>query len=776
MLAGCASLVWGAAAASSAEPLVVPQRPAPSTWQRTLCGSIATATPEIPAGSVEIDRDYPGNDMRLCGAVGCVMAVNATRQECAAKCYGLCVGYVFEAAACSGTGNALCWTKFQMVEGHSQPRACFTSQRVAKNASNGTDLATKWANDVSADTTPLPEYPRPQMVRTAIPRSTFRTAPTQATLRDTGDRSQWQNLNGLWEWEPLPDPSCCAPRPIPTVPTPAFGKALSKSILVPFPMESCLSGVAPTVTSTFHRSMFYRLTFSLNSSVAESTGRTLLHFGAVDWQSVFWVNGREVGNHTGGYDSIDLDITDALRAKDPAASIHELIVYVYDPSETGFQPAGKQRISANQFPSGGTYTSTSGIWQTVWLEVVPDAYIRALSLEQNSADTLAVSATAVQGAAGDGAITFRAYARGGTHVIASATAASGATALLKISAPRLWGPDDPYLYDLTATTATDVVVSYFGLRTIRVGKKESEQNKDSSATRPLLNERFTFFAGWLDQSWWPDGQYTAPTDEALASDVAAVQMFGLNMVRLHMKVNPERWYYHADRLGVVVFQDMPQKFVKPADAVPENIPAFVADLRAMIAGRKNHPSIVQFTVTNEDDCWELFNATAPYDLPKLLALVRELAPHHLIDMNSGSSGNWQLATANMSLGDVNDYHTYPAPQANRNPNATATQYAMVGEFGGAGAFVQGRLWANCFAYLILGTPLDEAQAYIQMAQTLAVWSEHLSASVYTQITDVEEECDGFLNYDRTNKFDAPTTKAIAAANQALIRAHSSQKE
>ena len=489
---------------------------------------------------------------------------------------------------------------------------------------------------------------------------------------------------------------------------------------------------------------------------------------------MFWVNGREIGNHTGGFDGIDLDITDALCHKDGA--LHELIVYVYDPSDLGFQPKGKQRITASQYPGGGQYTSTSGIWQTVWLEAVPTTYISAISLDQNSADTLAVSAAVVQNAAAarssavDPAITFRAYERGGTQVIATGTASAGATALLKIAMPRLWEPGDPYLYDITATTATDAVVSYFGLRTIRVGKEEH-----SSMTRPLLNGDFTFFAGWLDQSWWPDGQYTAPTDEALASDIAAVSMFGLNMVRLHMKVNPERWYYHADRMGVVVFQDMPQFFVKPAAAVPEHIPAFIADLRAMIVGRKNHPSILQFTVTNEDDCWPIFNATAGYDLPRLLALVRELAPHHLVDMNSGGSHLWQKATANASLGDVNDFHSYPAPQANRDPNATATQYAMVGEFGGAGAFVGGHMWANCFAYLTVDTPLEEAQAYINMTKTLLAWSEHLSASVYTQITDVEEECDGFLNYDRTNKFNAPTTKAIAAANQAVIRAHSSSR-
>ena len=212
-----------------------------------------------------------------------------------------------------------------------------------------------------------------------------------------------------------------------------------------------------------------------------------------------------------------------------------------------------------------------------------------------------------------------------------------------------------------------------------------------------------------------------------------------------------------------------QLFVKAAAAGPETVPAFIADLAAMIAGRKNHPSIVQFTVTNEDDCWEIFNSTAPTTLPGLLALVRSLAPNHWVDMNSGGSYTWQKATAGMSLGDVVDYHAYPAPQ--RIPNATGTQYAMVGEFGGAGAFVRGHNWGKCFAYLTADTPLEQAEAYVNMTKLLVAASDRVSASVYTQITDVEEECDGFLNYDRTNKFDDAATQMIAAANTALIGAN-----
>jgi beta-galactosidase/beta-glucuronidase len=533
--------------------------------------------------------------------------------------------------------------------------------------------------------------------------------------------------------------------------------------------------------------MWYRLTFvTTNSTATRVPGRrTILHFGAVDWQSAFFVNGKHIANHTGGYDAINLDISDAL--KQNSSELNELVVYVFDPSNLGEQPNGKQNIGRPTDAGGGQYTPSSGIWQTVWLEVVPVVYIGNLSLSQNSKDTLAISA-AVEGAADgiDGisnhTLVFNVYEIGSTKVIATGTAAPGSVVSLKIPSPRLWGPNDPNLYDikvtlLSSSSATiaaapvDEVVGYFGLRSFRLGKQQP-----ANVTRPLLNGQFTFLAGWLDQSWWPDGQYAAPTDEALSSDVQAVPMFGLNMIRLHMKVNPERWYYHADTVGVVVFQDMVQK-ICVNKCTKQMLEYYVADLKAMINGRKNHPCIVQFTLLNEEDMWQLFE-TQPWDLPGLLEFARTLAPDHLIDMNSGGNGAFGKSAARARLGDVVDVHTYPSP--NVKPNTTDTQYAMLGEFGGVGAFVAGKEWRpptpkqkSCFAYNLplhpLATPTDEAHAYIQMADLLLSWSDQLSASVYTQITDVELECDGFLNYDRTNKFDDMSTAAIKAANRRLTR-------
>jgi len=357
-------------------------------------------------------------------------------------------------------------------------------------------------------------------------------------------------------------------------------------------------------------------------------------------------------------------------------------------------------------------------------------------------------------------VTYEAMDVSGT-VVATAIAPCGQLTRLSIPSPKLWSPTSPTLYDLRVTShqsesnVMDRVVSYFGLRTFELGP-------GPAGDRPLLNGKFTFLAGFLDQSWWPDGQYTAPTDAALAHDVEAVPMFGLNMIRLHQKVNPERWYYHTDRLGVVVLQDMVQKYGHATNAT---VPYFVADLKAMISGpRGNHPSIVQYETFNEGDCWRVFTSP-PYDVAGIVQLSKQLDPTRLVDTDSGGQAN------SLHIGDVNDIHSYPYP-GDVQPNAS--QYAMVGEFGGIGAFVPGKEWKpqSCHTYKYVATPAEEASTYIGMAQTLLNRSDHVSASVYTQTTDVELECDGFLNYDRTNKFDSTATAAIREANQALIHARS----
>jgi hypothetical protein len=517
--------------------------------------------------------------------------------------------------------------------------------------------------------------------------------------------------------------------------------------------------------------MWYRLTFDaarVSSSNGNGTGNgngtTLLHFGAIDWQSIVLMNGVKLGQNTGGYNGFTYDVAAHLK---PAGN--ELLVFAHDPSDTGAQPNGKQRISAIDLPGGDTYTPSSGIWQTVWMEAVPPTYISSLST--NQASTTAVTIAANLGGAGAEATAslsvrfdVMANSSGKSVVVASATGAPGANVTINVPAARLWHPTDPHLYDVRVTLvraghAVDVVTGYFGLRTFTLGADVKGTGK-----RPLLNGKFTFLAGFLDQSWWPDGLYTAPTDDALAFDIKAVAMFGLNMIRLHQKVNPERWYYHADKLGVVVFQDMVQKGW-PYNANESTAPLFLADLRAMITGpRSNHPSVVQWDIFNEDDCWKRDG----FDVNGTVAMVRGLSGNRrLINTNSGGGAN------DFHIGDVNDDHSYSRPlPAHVVP--WKTQYSMLGEFGGQKFGVVGKEWmpGSCFNESGINTASDMADSYIAMAETLQtrVAAEYLSASVYTQTTDVELECDGFLNFDRSAKFGATDVARIKQANENLINA------
>ena len=568
---------------------------------------------------------------------------------------------------------------------------------------NGTaDIPTRWGKQVSAATTPLPAYPRPRMVRTSTP-------PTCSldTLRDTGDNATWTNLNGLWEWEPVrcdvprkncpamnPPLLCCPSGNFSTVPP--FGRTLSRSILVPFPQESCLSGVAPRSSDAVAMRSWYRLTFTLPA--AASGRRQLLHFGAVDWHATVFVNKKMVANHTGGYDGFTADVTDALAAH---GGENELLVWVYDPSETGPQPSGKQRLGVLSNPGELwtiVYTSSTGIWQTVWLETVGVDYISDVAVDQASLDTVTINVSAVLSIAANSlsttAVTVTALDGGVT--VGSATGPPNSQLKIKLPTPKLWDPNDakPHLYDLSVKLSSgDEVLSYFGLRTWSLtpgfgevadgpvlsgvdiggrdlrgcsqfnncsvadragcremcqgtpgclgwvfsncsssnncwlksdvglnctttmrrahgvgfslscstegqGCRESQVLGYRSAPRPLFNGRHTFFTGALDQSWWPDGQFTAPTDFALQEDLLEVKRMGFNMLRLHQKVNPERWYYFADKLGVAIFQDMPQKYLAQG-RTNETVKFFVDDLKAMVAGRGSHPSILQYTAFNE---------------------------------------------------------------------------------------------------------------------------------------------------------------------------------
>jgi len=684
-------------------------------------------------------------------------------------------------------------------------------QRTQCGSPSGTaDIPSKWALTVSADKQPLPEFPRPMMVR-----SNGEISPS--LLRDVGAQN-WQNLNGLWQWEKAASS------------TPPFNHTLAGTILVPFPVESCLSGVAPKKSADIVKNMWYRLEFKVSVASSHSL---LLHFEAVDWQTTVYVNGHRVGNHTGGYDGFSFDVT-----KYVTSGSNELLVYVFDPSDSGAQPNGKQRISALDRPGGDTYTPSSGIWQTVWLEQVPTVHISSLRLGY---DLTSVTVRAIVSGGQD--VSFAVMDN--SKVVATGKGKSHESVTIKIPSPKLWSMESPFLYDLQVTSGADVVMSYFGLRTftlidhkspitpptgpqsgidraggdmagspfkmdkadpnlcwaqcnktsgceswayavpgcdsykdptcwLKSGHEGTRNEKcrvsgdqgQSSGTvkRPVFNGKFKFLAGWLDQSWWPDGQYTAPTDEALKSDITAIKTFGMNMIRLHQKVNSERWYYHADVVGVAVMQDAVQKYGHASQAT---IQPFIHDLVAMIEGRGNHPCIIQWETFNEGDCWEVFK-TEPYTVQEIVALARKTDwQNRLVNTDSGGGAN----NPPWNVGDVNDIHDYPYP---KHPMPSSSKYAMIGEFGGIGAFIKGKEWVpgKCHTYLKVDTPAEEASTYVKMAGQILAVTGDVSASVYTQITDVELECDGFLNYDRTNKFSAAETKSIFNSNQALIKSKS----
>jgi len=402
-----------------------------------------------------------------------------------------------------------------------------------------------------------------------------------------------------------------------------------------------------------------------------------------------------------------------------------------------------------------SYTPSSGIWQTAWLEAVPEEYIKSINIDQASLDEVTITADVVRNALQQVEITADANVANedfihvlvldGERQVAQASGSYGSPLSIKMHKPKLWSPTSPHLYDVKVTFKTDVIFSYFGLRTF------TKETPNGIAT-PMLNDNFTFMLGVLDQSFWPDGLYTAPTDAALEADILKAKALGFNMIRLHQKVNPERWYYHADKLGLVVFQDMVQKF---HHASKDTVPLFVQDLKAMIIGRRNHPSILQWIIFNEADCYRVFIGEKEYDIRGIYALVQELDPKRVIDVGAGNR-----------MGDVLDMHHYPDPDDQR---PSFRGYAMVGEFGGLGTFVPQKEWVpnSCHAYTDFPDTSGFEERYRQMAQSIQDKAGCLGAAVYTQLVDVEAGCNGFFNYDRSSKFNDTMLQMIRDENMAI---------
>ncbi|KPK50010.1 MAG: glycoside hydrolase family 2, partial [Planctomycetes bacterium SM23_25] len=565
-------------------------------------------------------------------------------------------------------------------------------------------LMTRWAKDVSPETV-HGEYPRPQMVR-----------------------QDWQNLNGLWQYAMAAEGEA-----------PPVGKDLDGKILVPFPIQSALSGVMQHADR-----LWYRRTFTVPK--AWKGRRVLLHFGAVDWEAAVYVNGKQVGDHRGGYDAFAFDISDALTG----SGKQELIVGVFDPTNDGNQPRGKQVKN----PKGIWYTAVTGIWQTVWLEPVPQTHIRRLVLAPD-VDKKCLTVVAELGGPTEGkgvkptggpadALTVEVTVSDGGAKVATMRGGAGDRVPVSVPDPKLWSPDSPHLYDLKVELKTttdgktlDSVDGYFGMRKIEIGKDEK------GLTRMLLNGKFVMQVGPLDQGWWPDGLYIAPTDAAFKYDVEITRRLGFNMTRKHVKIEPERWYYWCDRLGLLVWQDMPSGNNK----TPESQKQFEKELVAMVEAFRNHPSIIMWVVFNEG--W------GQHDTERYCQVVKEVDPARLVSNASG----W----ADKKCGDILDVHSYPNPKGAR---PEPTRAAVQGEFGGLGLAVPGHTWKKeHWGYRGMADAEELTAGYERVLRTIYEMKDSmgLSGAIYTQITDVEVECNGLLTYDRA--VIKPDLERVAAANR-----------
>ncbi|MEY4570028.1 MAG: Evolved beta-galactosidase subunit alpha [Verrucomicrobiota bacterium] len=541
---------------------------------------------------------------------------------------------------------------------------------------------------------PLPEYPRPQMTR-----------------------SNWLNLNGIWQFK-----AGNVGDPVPT------NQTLAGEILVPFPMESVISGVAAQ-----HPRSWYRRQFVVPP--AWSGQKILLHLEAVDWESEVFIDGVSCGIHRGGYDKMTYDITSKVTTAGP----HEMIVRVYDPTDSAGYPRGKQTL--DKALNDVIYTSCTGIWQTVWLEPVPQTSVEDLKLVPDIDNSrLNVTVTLAGATAG---MTVTAVAKDGDTVVGTVTGAPNAVLQLSVPTPKLWSPSSPFLYNLEVTvsngaTQLDSVGSYFGMRKISLGTS-------GGFVKMLLNNQFTFQYGPLDQGFWPDGIYTAPTDDALKSDIEQAKILGCNMIRKHIKVESARWYYWADKLGMLVWQDMPSCNSYNSEAQPIDKPQFKAELTRMVDSRRNHPSIISWVIFNEGQ--------GQHDTVELTNFLKTRDPSRLVNQASG----W----TDFGGGDVFDYHHYTDPVS----PASATRAVVCGEYGGVGLPVANHIWGSGFEYTSVADSNALTAKFEEMSYQLSDFTANsgLSAAVYTQITDVESELNGFLTYDRqVRKPDADRIRASIA--------------
>ncbi|MFE9249114.1 PA14 domain-containing protein [Streptomyces sp. NPDC007088] len=557
-------------------------------------------------------------------------------------------------------------------------------------------LKTRWSKDVSPSNA-HPEYPRPQLTR-----------------------DKWHNLNGTWQFAAAKAGQ-----------KPPVGKKLGERVLVPYPVESQLSGI-----ERHEDRMWYRRTFTVPANWKVGHGKQLrLNFDAVDWQSEVYVNGVKVTEHKGGYDRFSADITKALKP----GRTQELLVGVYDPTDAqGGEnpPMGKQRLD----PSGIWYTPSSGIWQTVWMEPVAADHADSLKLTPDvKGQKVAVD---VRGVREGVPVTATAY--DGTRKVATAKGRTGSPLDVPVRDPHLWSPDDPHLYQLKVTVGQDEVGSYFGMREIAV-------EKVNGTPRTVLNGKPVFLMATLDQGFWPDGLHTAPTDEALAYDLKEHKALGFNSVRKHIKVEPDRWFYWADRLGLLVWQDMPATAagVNPDAAARAE---YEHEMKKMIDQHSSSPSVIMWVTFNEG--W------GQYDQARVAAQAKSWDPTRLVNNMSGLNCCGAVDGGN---GDIADAHGYPSPAL---PAPDGRRALVSGEYGGLGLAVPGHAWPVQQSYIGVAKEQYTDEYIKKIDEVKALACKGSNGAVYTQIADVEGELNGLMTYDRSvMKADV---KRVKAAQKALI--------